>query len=164
MVADPRLTPTHRLRLGDIEVSINLHYQKTRPNRTTTFKFVRRIARKFQARPYVVNPITGHGEHINLGMWETEEAAAQVVRDFLKTGRKPARVCRSGSRPTELLPKYVRRTAAGKYVGVVRLTRNGPVALMTEPMDDPDETYQEIRKLILATLGPKEFPRFFPFG
>ena len=146
--------PTHTLRLNNIPVSINLYYEKMRRNRTTRFKFTRRIAQKFQARFYVVNPENGHSEWINLGMHESEERAAAVVRDFIKTGQ----------RPRELLPKYVRRCASGKFIGIVRLRKWNPEVIQTKPMSDPDKCYQEIRRLILARFGKSEFARFFPFG
>lgn len=146
--------PSHTVCINRNPVLVRLHYSKMRRNRTSDYKFVRRRAKKFHGLFYAVNPANGFGEWINLGLYPTQEAAAQAVRDFLKTGR----------RPSHLLPKYVRKTAEGKYVGVVRLRKNGPLTIATQPFDNPDSAHAAIRQKLCDAFGIDQLPRFFPFG
>lgn len=71
------------------------------------YRYVRRLAgsRLYQARTYI-SPEKGGS--INLGLYETEAAAHQVVTTWIRAGADPTK-----GLPPGVLPKYVKRVEGG---------------------------------------------------
>lgn len=121
--------------------------------RTSTYKYVRRVrGGRFQARVYQRNLASGHAEWLNLGLYSSEWDAWRAVREFVQTGRRPA----------HLLPKFIRRTAEGKYIGVVRLSGCKPIAI--DPRETPEDANAALRAKIWQMFGTAGLRRFYPFG
>lgn len=125
---------------------------KPRCPRTSVYKYVRRRLGKFQGLIYHRSLHNGFPEWINLGLYDSEREAWEAVRHYVRTGE----------RPVHLLPKYIRRTAAGKYVGAVRCKGMAPVVI--DPKPTPKAADKAMRRRLLELFGRDGIVRFYPFG
>lgn len=135
-------------------------------NHPSNYKYTRRRAGKWQARYFRRNMQTMFYEHVNLGLFDSEEEAFWAVSDFVRNQR----------RPPGMLPKFIRQTAEG-FIGVVRqrqgsrvarpklnLLATRPFVLRTKACETATDADREIRRLIKQRFGKQGLERFYPFG
>lgn len=124
--------------------------------RTSIYKYVRRVRGwKYQARVYQRNLDNNYSEHVNLGLYESEIEAWQAVRDFVRTGERPA----------HLLPKYIYRAGYDppQFVGRLKL-RGSPIIRTPRSYGTPAEADRAMRRLLVEMFGSDGLVRFYPFG
>lgn len=130
--------------------------------RTRIYKYVRKVnGHKFQARIYYHFGQTTCGQyagtHLHLGLYYSEAEAWQAVRDFVRTGRRPA----------HLLPRFIYRCAstgphAGLFVGRVRLRSHGMIR--TKPLPTAAAADRAMRRILARKFGKEALARFYPLG
>ena len=93
------------------------------------YRYVRRLAgsRLYQARTYI-SPEKGGS--INLGLYETEAAAHQVVTAWIRAGADPTK-----GLPEGVLPKYVKQVEGGFTWDVKVAGRRLQGGLFADPAD-----------------------------
>ena len=117
-------------------------------NHPSQYLFVRKVKGfKYQARAWLPSPLGS----INIGLHPSEREAWMAVKAWLKAGGNPLK-----GLPAGVLPKWVRRTNRGRFLGRLK-GADGVVVI------GPFRTPEEAHRAVLASFaeGRPDFRRYF---